>query len=103
MGGRRGIAEQARCRMLYFVLFVLVASSLCAVPAQERTDLENLYYATGGATWYDNTNWLVGDPCETGWYGVSCSSNTTITGLLLSANNLTGLLSPLHLPSLVDL
>jgi len=37
--------------------------------------LTDLYNATNGPQWKNNTNWLLGDPCT--WYGVSCQSEVT--------------------------
>ena len=31
-----------------------------------------LYEAAGGPSWTDRTNWLSGEPCIDGWYGVLC-------------------------------
>jgi hypothetical protein len=31
-----------------------------------------LYEATGGEKWTNNSNWLVGEPCVDGWFGVHC-------------------------------
>ena len=40
--------------------------------------LVDLYYATNGPQWYNNNNWLVGDPCFDRWIGVKCDSNPSI-------------------------
>ena len=34
--------------------------------------LVRLYETTDGETWKNNTNWLRGEPCVDGWYGVYC-------------------------------
>jgi hypothetical protein len=34
--------------------------------------LVELFYATNGPTWAHGTNWLIGEPCVNGWYGVLC-------------------------------
>ena len=59
------------------------------------TVLLDLYASTNGASWSENTGWLEQNvsPCD--WYGVVCtgaSSNRRVAELLLSSNNLTGVL-----------
>ena len=34
--------------------------------------LRLLYQATNGTAWVNSSNWLQGDPCVNGWYGVTC-------------------------------
>ena len=34
--------------------------------------LVNLYNLAGGEQWINQTNWLEGEPCINGWYGVIC-------------------------------
>ena len=94
---------------LIFVLFLVVSLffslSFAAVPASERQALVDLYNASNGASWFTNTNWLVDDPCDNSWFGVTCNvAQTTITELDLSNNNLVGGPIPdLALPNLTDL
>ena len=57
---------------------------------QERDALIALYNSTNGSGWNDNTNWGVGDPCNDGWYGVTCNSDGHIVTLNLASNNLRG-------------
>lgn len=35
-----------------------------------------LYEGTNGASWFNNTNWLEGEPCWNSWYGVDCCPDT---------------------------
>ena len=61
------------------------------IPASERAALLNLYTSTNGGTWYINTNWngAVGTECT--WFGVTCNgAESTVTGIGLGVNNLTG-------------
>ncbi|GAA4823198.1 hypothetical protein GCM10011365_24090 [Marinicella pacifica] len=64
-----------------------------AVPQAERDALVALYNSTDGDNWNENTNWLVGDPCDNSWYGITCGVDT-VTKIILGAyedgNNLTG-------------
>ncbi len=58
----------------------------------DRAALVALYYATDGANWANNTNWLSDMPLTT-WYGVS-TSRSLVTELRLGENQLTGKLPP---------
>jgi len=40
----------------------------------------DLYIATDGAHWGQNTNWLKGDPCANSWVHVGCTSGL-VTGM----------------------
>ncbi len=42
-----------------------------------------------GGNWFDNTNWLDGDPCIDEWHGVACDG-VNIRWLSLQNNNLSG-------------
>jgi hypothetical protein len=48
-----------------------------AATVAERAALVDLYNATSGTDWHQNSAWLSGDPCSASWYGVSCSQPTT--------------------------
>ena len=63
--------------------YILKISSL----ARDRIALTNIYNATGGTDWTDNTDWL-GDDLST-WFGVTVANNR-VTQLQLPANNLQG-------------
>ena len=56
--------------------------------ADDRAALVDLYNATGGANWTNNTNWLSANPVGD-WDGVTVS-NGRVTGLSLSNNRLMG-------------
>lgn len=43
-----------------------------ALATAQKTALTNLYSATAGANWSTKTNWLIGDPCTSAWFGVTC-------------------------------
>ncbi len=55
----------------------------------ERQALIDLYNATNGAQWKDNTNWCSDKPVST-WKGVICNDNGTVLSIRLWQNNLTG-------------
>ena len=60
----------------------------------ERDALVKFYNATGGPNWNTSTNWLSEQPIGS-WYGVTTNeSESAVTGLVLSFNNLTGKLPP---------
>jgi len=73
------------------------------VSEDERAALVNFYHATNGSGWDFKDSWLSGDPCVDGWYKVICNvNNTTVTGLDLPANLLSGSLV-FDAPNLSDL
>ncbi|OEK09134.1 hypothetical protein A8C32_10390 [Flavivirga aquatica] len=60
----------------------------CKVSLEEKQALIDLYIATGGPEWTNNTNWLTDKPvCE--WFGVHVENNQ-IKELSLVNNNLVG-------------
>ena len=59
-------------------------------PISERDVLVALYEATAGRGWANAFNWLTDAPLGD-WYGVTTDGEGRVTGLDLSANNLTGL------------
>ncbi|MEN6560040.1 MAG: Ser-Thr-rich GPI-anchored membrane family protein [Acidobacteriota bacterium] len=83
------------------ILFMgLGISALGAIPAAQRQALIALYNATGGDSWTNNTGWKT-PPLDTDgfampgtentWRGVTTgASNTTVTAINLSSNNLIG-------------
>lgn len=89
------------------VCVAILAASLCAscayadVPASERATLIALYTNAGGASWTHSAHWNTSDPVCPGipannWYGITCDgSNSTVTGIGLNSNNLSGTLAAL--------
>ena len=55
----------------------------------DRAVLVELYRATEGSRWTDNTNWLTDAPLAE-WYGVEATEDETVTALHLTGNNLRG-------------
>ena len=64
----------------------------------ELAQLNALYFATNGANWTNNDNWLTGDPCNDNWFGITClpldeinfPDLWTINSIELPNNNLVG-------------
>ena len=66
-----------------------------ATSGAELQALKDFYASTSGGNWVNSANWLVGDPCISGWFGVTCNIGFSIVGLDLSNNNLVGTMSPI--------
>ena len=72
----------------------------------DRAKLFELYDATGGLDWFNNSNWEDNVPfCD--WYGVTCEpvgdfGTMTVTEIVLSENNMNGIIPSIlfHLPKL---
>jgi len=80
-------------RVLVVALCAVSASCVNYVPAAQVSALKDLYYATTGAFWKSNSNWLVGDPCYPYvWYGLACPTYGVISSISLASNNLDGTL-----------
>ena len=60
-----------------------------AISALDQAVLVELYEATNGHNWEDNTNWLSDAPLGA-WYGVSTDEEGRVVGLSLSGNELSG-------------
>ena len=58
-------------------------------PGSDRGVLIALYFATDGARWTNNENWLSDLPLQE-WYGVTTGEDGRVTGLDLSFNSLRG-------------
>lgn len=59
--------------------------------ALERQALIDLYNATDGDNWINNTNWCSDKPVSE-WFGVYCTYNGCVSSISLSNNNLRGAL-----------
>ena len=68
-----------------------VRGSSCAPmdSAEDRAVLVELYNATDGANWTNNTNWLSDRPIRE-WHGVINDADGRVSDLLLGRNELTG-------------
>ncbi|MEO1096717.1 MAG: PKD domain-containing protein, partial [Bacteroidota bacterium] len=84
---------------------IFVYQTDCGVvpDALEYLALVDLYNATNGANWTNNTNWLQGNTCTdfANWYGVTVE-NGDVTVIQLTSNNLDGTL-PLSIFNLTEL
>ena len=85
MDEHRGWSLIKRTRLLTTILVLLGQQSpgvtRAAVPPSERQALVDVFESMGGRKWRNGAGaagrWLVGDPCENGWYGVTCNANDT--------------------------
>ena len=65
----------------------------CHSHAGDRAALEELYDATGGASWTDSTNWKTSAPLSQ-WHGVTTGAEGRVTRLDLANNGLVGPIPP---------
>src|SRR5262252_9192322 len=88
-----------RCLGSLAVVIVLplwTTATHAAIPASQRAVLLILYTSTNGGNWTTRTNWNGSAGTECTWFGVTCdSTGSTVTGINLSQNNLTGTLPSL--------
>lgn len=100
-GPPRGIPFALFCLTCLF----LASAANAAIPAAERQVLTNLYIASNGGGWSQNSGWCSGTCPATGtptfgaagtectWYGITCDAGAThVTAIGLSGNNLSGTL-----------
>ncbi|MCY3679621.1 MAG: Ig-like domain-containing protein [Gemmatimonadetes bacterium] len=69
------------------------SAALTLLPLPERTVLQAIYDAGGGALWKDNTNWLTDAPLAE-WFGVHLNDDGQVVHLLLTDNGLIGTIAP---------
>ncbi len=83
-----------KSKMVLATAFILsFSASYADVPVAESDALADLYNATDGVNWTNNSNWLTGDPCVNAWFGITCDvGDTTVTQLQLVGNGLDGTL-----------
>lgn len=67
----------------------LAQSKPGVTPTTEIAALKAFYSSTGGSTWNNKNGWNKGDPCNDGWYGVTCKNNHVVA-LGLVYNQMTG-------------
>jgi hypothetical protein len=82
-----------------FIVLVLAVGMFgtahAVIPQIERDALIELYNSTNGDEWANNTNWLGAGGTECTWYGITCDiGNTTVVGIDLNGNNLSGNIPP---------
>lgn len=81
------------------ILISAVPFASAAIPSSERQVLLDLYNATVGPNWVDNTGWTGAAGTECSWYGVTCNvGEFNVIWIELPFNGLSG-----PLPSLTDL
>ena len=81
---------------------VPVAAGVTLGTSTAREALEQLYASAHGAKWRASTRWLSGNVCR--WHGIECnrSSHTTVVGIDLGDNRVSGTL-PRHLGQLSEI
>jgi len=97
ISGFRQNREFRLARVLGFLVLISVVSVqlFAQIPQLERDALIALYNSTNGPSWSDHSDWLGAEGTECSWYGVTCNfANTRVSGLLLSNNQLSGVLPP---------
>ena len=75
------------------VLSSYVAPGLVARRAAQREVLVELYDATRGRNWDDNTNWLTSQPVGD-WFGVTVDADGLVVEIVLWKNGLVGSIPP---------
>jgi len=83
-----------KCKKLAFLLVLVFFPISLAAQNQDsiegdRQALTDLYSATGGDNWINNSGWLNGDPSDS-WFGVQVNSEGRVIRLNLPENNLVG-------------
>lgn len=76
--------------VLAAVIIIALVQPILGVSPAEQQALNDVYQFLDGLGWINNTNWLKGDPCQNGWYGVLCSPSGHVVSLILNDNNLQG-------------
>ena len=50
-------------------------------PQSQIDALTDFYTSTNGPSWFNNTNWLEGDPCSNQWFGVTCNNFNNVSSV----------------------
>jgi hypothetical protein len=83
-------------RLWALVTCALIGDAVAEGDPMARELLTALYDGTGGPHWTRSDNWLSSDICS--WHGVTCTADgSSVEGVDLPANNLTGPLPPFPL------
>lgn len=56
---------------------------------RDKEAMVALYTSTNGDNWYNNSNWMKGDPCDDRWYGLYCI-NGRVLQINMAFNNMAG-------------
>lgn len=60
------------CLLATVYVYCSPTSFALSTENEERDALLDLYTATQGSSWKNNSNWGFGSPCLSDWYGVNC-------------------------------
>lgn len=75
--------------LLLCVVFLVQVQRACSTPKQQKQALVDLYHETNGPSWHHSWDTAT-DPCADLWFGLNCTSNQDVTGLILPNNGLKG-------------
>ncbi|REL23938.1 T9SS C-terminal target domain-containing protein [Rhodohalobacter sp. SW132] len=90
---KKGMLLAGIALLVYMNLAMVLAGGVLAQNANsvqgDRQALVDLYNATGGGNWDNNSGWLKGNPSNS-WYGIQVDGNGRVVRLDLFSNNLNG-------------
>lgn len=66
---------------------------------KQRQGLEELYFATNGASWNSKLNWMSSTVSFCEWIGITCNGDGQVTEIVLEGNNMTGSLTTVQFES----
>mmetsp|Transcript_7755 Transcript_7755/g.11455 ORF Transcript_7755/g.11455 Transcript_7755/m.11455 type:complete len:922 (+) Transcript_7755:242-3007(+) len=66
---------------------------------KQRQGLEELYFATNGASWNSKLNWMSSTVSFCEWIGITCNDDGQVTEIVLEGNNMSGSLTTLQFES----
>jgi hypothetical protein len=80
--------------LLATVVWVLIQQTLCQVPPEQITALQEFYAASNPATWDSSGSWIsAADPCfpvANSWVGIGCNGAGKIDRINLASSGVQG-------------